>query len=255
MRRRNPMPARRRSERDSDGGDHRPAAPDAAPCELRLVTDRAAFDALEADWNDLFERAGRGTQVFQTFNWNWHWCNHYLATPSVRRGFPLARDRHRTPRRPARHGLAARRWCASPVCSTLVWMGDPVSQYGDVLIEDGPDAEALLREAWSFITAQLEAGPRLAAQGARRRGRSRRCLAELGAVATQRLAAPYLDLARAGDFAAYEQRYSPRSRKKQRAMARAPRRAGPRGASSDARAAAQARELRKRGHRIEARAG
>ena len=27
----------------------------------------------------LFERAGRPTQVFQSFNWNWHWANHYLA--------------------------------------------------------------------------------------------------------------------------------------------------------------------------------
>ncbi len=26
----------------------------------------------------LFDRAGRGEQVFQSFNWNWHWCNHYL---------------------------------------------------------------------------------------------------------------------------------------------------------------------------------
>ena len=46
--------------------------------DLSLITDRAAFEALEADWNDLFARAGRPTQVFQTFNWNWHWARHYL---------------------------------------------------------------------------------------------------------------------------------------------------------------------------------
>ena len=52
------------------------AAPEA--CTFALITDRAGFDALETDWNDLFWRAGRGSQIFQTFNWNWHWSNHYL---------------------------------------------------------------------------------------------------------------------------------------------------------------------------------
>ena len=40
--------------------------------------DRAGFDALEPEWNDLFACAGRDTHLFQTFNWNWHWANHYL---------------------------------------------------------------------------------------------------------------------------------------------------------------------------------
>ena len=26
-------------------------------------------------------RAGASAQVFQTFNWNWHWANHYLGKP------------------------------------------------------------------------------------------------------------------------------------------------------------------------------
>ena len=43
---------------------------------FELVTTRAAFDALEDEWNDLFARAGRSAQIFQTFNWNWHWANH-----------------------------------------------------------------------------------------------------------------------------------------------------------------------------------
>ena len=56
------------------------AAPEA--CTFALITDRAGFDALETDWNDLFWRAGRRCQIFQTFNWNWHWSNHYLPAPS-----------------------------------------------------------------------------------------------------------------------------------------------------------------------------
>jgi len=48
--------------------------------ELQLITARRDFDALEAEWNDLFTRAGRPTQVFQSFNFCWHWANHYLSS-------------------------------------------------------------------------------------------------------------------------------------------------------------------------------
>src|SRR5688572_20977277 len=47
-----------------------------------LVTDPAAFETLEPEWDALFAEAGRPTQVFQTFAWNWHWCRHYLDRPS-----------------------------------------------------------------------------------------------------------------------------------------------------------------------------
>ncbi len=205
-------------ERDNGGADNPPAAPDAAPFELRLVTDRAAFDALGADWNDLFERAGRGTNVFQDFNWNWHWCNHYLDKPCA--GAPSLSLAIVTARRAGRlvmvWPLAMERVAG---LSTLVSMGAPVSQYSDVLLEDGPDAGALLREAWSFVTEQLR--PDLAwLRKIRDDAVVAPLLAELGAIATQRLAAPYVDLASAGDFEAHLQRRSARFRKKQRAMAK-----------------------------------
>src|SRR5712691_8992863 len=47
-------------------------------CEFAVIADRAGFDALEQEWNALFARAGRPCQIFQTFNWLWHWANHYL---------------------------------------------------------------------------------------------------------------------------------------------------------------------------------
>jgi CelD/BcsL family acetyltransferase involved in cellulose biosynthesis len=173
------------------------------------VTDRGAFDALEPEWTALFERAGRGTQVFQTFNWNWHWCNHYLgerggsapalAVVTARRAgrlvmvWPLVKERIA--------GL-----------SQLSWMGEPVSQYGDVLMEEQPDAAALLREAWSFIAAEL-APDLVRLRKVRDDASVAPLFSERDALPTLRLEAPYLDLASAADFAAYEQRYSPRSRR------------------------------------------
>jgi len=195
--------------------------PKTAACEFELITDRTAFDALEHDWNDLFERAGRGCQVFQTFNWAWHWCNHYLPARAAR----AAREDQRslavvTGRRNGRLVLV---W---PLVSNrvvglreLVWMGEPVSQYGDVLMDNAPDADALLREAWSFILANL-APDLVRLRKVRDDTRIARLFAELGALATVRLEAPYLDLASAKDFTAYEQRYSPRSRRNRRRLTR-----------------------------------
>jgi CelD/BcsL family acetyltransferase involved in cellulose biosynthesis len=183
------------------------------PCRYELVTTRAGFDGLAAEWNDLFARAGRGTQAFQTFNWNWHWCNNYLhdgrdgdrslAVVTGRRGgrlvmvWPLVRTRVA--------GLVQ-----------LAWMGEPVSQYGDVLVEDTPDAVALLRAAWAYVidlvSPDLVWLPKVRDDAA-----VAPLITELGALPTQRLQAPYLDLSSAPDFETYVRRYSSRSRKKRRA--------------------------------------
>jgi CelD/BcsL family acetyltransferase involved in cellulose biosynthesis len=207
----------RPTEPDAPHKVDRGASADAtAACSFAIVRTRAAFEALEAEWNDLFERAGRGSQVFQTFNWNWHWCHHYLAAPTTgasslavvtgRQGgrlvlvWPLVKE----------HAAGL---------TQLTWMGEPVSQYGDVLIEAGCDALALQRAAWRFIATEL-APDVVRLRKVRDDAAIAPLLAELGALSTQRLEAPYLDLASAKDFADYEQRYSPRSRRNRRRLAR-----------------------------------
>ncbi len=198
--------------------EHAPTPGAEAAAEFALVADRAGFDALEPEWNDLFARAGRGSQVFQTFNWLWHWCNHFLAAGTdtdgarslaiitARRGgrlimvWPLVKER--------RAGL-----------TEISWMGEPVSQYGDILMEEASDAGALLRQAWGFIKSEL--APDVARlRKVRDDAAIAPLMAELDALQTERLEAPYLDLASASDFAAYEQRYSPRSRRNRRRLGR-----------------------------------
>jgi hypothetical protein len=46
------------------GVDGAARAATAHAVDLRLVTERSAFEALENEWNDLFARAGRATHVF-----------------------------------------------------------------------------------------------------------------------------------------------------------------------------------------------
>lgn len=212
---------------------------DAENLELRLITDRAGFEAIEREWNDLFERAGRPAQVFQTYNWNWHWCQHYLAGEGETDGPALAIVTGR------RNGRLVMLW---PLVKERVagliqlsWMGEPVSQYGDVVMEDGPHSLADLRQAWDLIKTEIK--PDLV--------RLRKCrsdtaiaplIAEIGAHSTERLVAPCLDLASAPSYEAYEQRYSGGARRNRRRQMRRLAEQGP-VAFEEAREGARAREL------------
>ena len=184
-----------------------------AQIALDLVTTRTGFDALEADWNALFERAGRGIHLFQTFNWNWHWANHFLGAPGgpalavvtayagdkLVMVWPLVLER------------------IGPL-TQLRWMGDPVTQYGDILIDDVLEADDLMRAAWAFVAERTGAGV-IHLRKVRADANIAPLLASMGATVTSELKAPYLDLASAPSFAEYEKRYSSgarRNRKRQR---------------------------------------
>jgi CelD/BcsL family acetyltransferase involved in cellulose biosynthesis len=190
----------------------------AVAVDFALVTNRADFDALETDWNDLFDRAGRPTQVFQTFNWNWHWANHYLSgAPGGIDGLKLSVITGR------RDGKLIMIWplVAERVrgITQIFWMGEPVSQYGDVIVDDVADAVDVMRAGWAFLNDHAKGDVvRL------RRVRSDAAVAplmdEIGARITDRQKAPYLDLASAPSFAKYEERFSGHTRRNRRRLAR-----------------------------------
>jgi CelD/BcsL family acetyltransferase involved in cellulose biosynthesis len=174
----------------------------AAPCRFSVITTRAKLDALEAQWNALFQRTGRPHQFFQSFNWLSHWADHYLDS-----GTELAivtgwrRDR------------LVMVWptVAARVAGIrkIAWMGAPVSPYGDALVEDGPDAPDLLRQGWACLLALSPDVVNL--RGVRGDAVVAPLLAEMDAMPTASFAAPYLDLASAPDFATYRKRYSAKS--------------------------------------------
>jgi len=186
--------------------------------ELEIVTSRTGFDALESDWNDLFERAGTSIQLFQAFNWNWHWCNHYLPADRSPTGGPrLAILVGR------RNGRAVMIW---PLVTQKVaglrqlsWMGEPVSQYGDVLIEESGERDALLAEGWRFIVCSVK--PDIVnLRKVRADAAIAKFIGTIGAGITQSLVAPYLDLTSAKDFSEYEKRYSSQSRRNRKRLLR-----------------------------------
>jgi CelD/BcsL family acetyltransferase involved in cellulose biosynthesis len=187
----------------------------ASQASFDLVTTRAGFEALEADWNELFERAGRDIHLFQTFNWLWHWSNHFLPAAGIA-GPRLAIVTAR---------IGERLVMVWPLVSEsvgpikrLTWMGEPVSQYGDLLIDDVPDKTSLLRAAWDFVTRQTGASV-LQLRKVRQDSAIAPLLEDKGATIVTELKAPFLDLKSAASFSEYETRYSSgarRNRKRQR---------------------------------------
>lgn len=113
---------------------------------VEVVRDHDDFLALQPEWDALFARAATPRQVFQSHVFLRHWAAHYLGPGSslsivtVRRDgrlvmiWPLLRQR--------RFGF-----------DLLRFMGVPVAQFGDVLVErDGHEA-ALLAAGWKAVRA------------------------------------------------------------------------------------------------------
>ena len=185
---------------------------EASRCIFAFVRDRAGFDALEADWNTLFERAAPSHQLFQAFNWLWHWCNHYLDDETELAILTGRID-----------GKLVMAWPMVKVkaagITELTWMGDPMSQYGDALIDRIPGAEDILRRAWGEI-AGTSGADIVKLRKVRKDARINFLLEELNGDITERLVAPYLDLGSAPDFAEYEKRYSSGSRRNRKRLFR-----------------------------------
>ena len=181
------------------------------PEVLQLVTTRAGFDALEAEWNELFARAGRPEQMFQTFNWLWHWANHFtaanadaLAIVTIRAGgrlvgvVPLAIERV----------LGLRQ---------LVFMGAPVSQYGDAVVDTDHCDGATLERALTFAAATARADVMRLAK-VREDAAMAGALGRLKATLTSAEEAPAIDMTKAGSMAVYETRFSTKARKNHRRL-------------------------------------
>jgi CelD/BcsL family acetyltransferase involved in cellulose biosynthesis len=188
------------------------SSPAVAPVEYDIVTSRAGFDDLDADWSALFDRAGRGDQMFLSFNWLWHWANHYhtasdrLAIVTARRGGRLIMVWPLTVERVA--GMIQ-----------LAFMGSPVSQYGDLLIDDITDRNAVLQGAWAhLLTRQRFDIVRLAK--VRSDASIAPLLASIGFTVTATEEAPFIALSACASFADYETRSSSKHRKNRRRQLR-----------------------------------
>lgn len=180
---------------------------------LELIAERSGFAALESDWDDLMGRCKAHTTAFQTFNWHWHWVQHYLcdqcSTPMLvvarRQGrveqiWPLVLDRHLTVKR-------------------LSFMGEPVSQYGDIIADPGSVSAEDLLAAWRFLTRN--AGADILRLRKVRAGSTVALLADaISAVKSNETLAPHVELSGAANLEEAESHYSTKAKRNRRRLAR-----------------------------------
>ena len=190
--------------------ERRPAAIAAAVLDMQLVTTRDAFDALEPEWNDLFARSADASRLFLGFNWNWHWCNHYLGSDGSTLAVIAARH----------EGRLVMVW---PLVQQRSWglrllsfMGAPVTQYGDVLIDrSSPDHRAWLQQGWDTLNATLRPNVVLLRK-VREDSAIAGLMRQIGATDVNPQRAPCIDLRAETSFEDFEQRYAAKVRKNRR---------------------------------------
>ncbi|MFI0845243.1 GNAT family N-acetyltransferase [Mesorhizobium sp. IMUNJ 23232] len=111
---------------------------------IEIVATREAFEALRPEWDALFDRAALPQQLFQSHSFLSHWVRHYLdrsMTLHIIAGrqdgrlimvWPLVKRR--------RAGL-----------TILQFMGSPVAQFGDILLDPESDADGLAGAGWTAV--------------------------------------------------------------------------------------------------------
>lgn len=199
-------------------GIGRPATQAGGDIGLEVVSTRAGLECLEVEWNALFARAARDMHLFQSFNWIWHWANHFLfarGTDGESCGLYIVTARV--------NGRLAMVWPMhrqrTAGLTLLTFAGEPVGQYGDLLLDGAGQGERVLERAWDFVVEHANADA-ISLRNVRADSNIATLLAHVGARVTERQVAPYLDLASAPDFATYEQRFSSKARKNRRRLLR-----------------------------------
>jgi CelD/BcsL family acetyltransferase involved in cellulose biosynthesis len=130
-----------------DGFLFRAGEPMSVSRDISIIRDRRGFDALAGEWNDLFDRAAQPEHIFQNHRWLSCWADHYLDQPG--------RLRIVTGRLNGRLAMVWPLVASVNSCrlTQLGWMGEPVGQYGDALLEPGPQSKEMLSLGWRAVKA------------------------------------------------------------------------------------------------------
>lgn len=113
-------------------------------CDFRVVVDESEFTALESAWNELYRKATE-----RNYSQSFAWCLHgweKVAKPRGRKLFCLVGTEQ------DRLVLV---W-PFVICRKYLWslarpLGPETTEYSNVLVEDGPDADTRLDLAWQAL--------------------------------------------------------------------------------------------------------
>ena len=199
---------KRRCEVDASSSARAPGASD-ANLVAEVADSLPALHALEAEWRALQRRAGRPSQIFQSFDW----CSAWVGGLGDARCMDL---RIVTVRVDGRLALVwpLMRTCVGPFC-VLRWLSDPYSQYGDVLVAADAERESLLAAAWAHIRS-LPGIDAIRLRHVRSDAIVASFLARHCRPVGATDSAPCLDLTAFADEAAYGQRYTKAQRRRRK---------------------------------------
>ena len=174
--------------------------------KFEILRSKHEFETCEQDWNALFEKAGRGPHLFQTYNWLWHWlqlrgdANLCLLTGRLEGELVLIAP------------LVLEKTSGLKI---VKWAGEPVSQYGDILIKNHIDNLQWLKQGFNYLKETLS--PDLFHLRKTRFDASIHPLLEnYNATILEEMVAPYIEILGAKTFTEFNKRYSQRSRKSKR---------------------------------------
>ncbi len=178
---------------------------DRSPVQYAIVQDLEGFEALETEWNGLHHRCAARGNPFQSFGWCWHWARHFingkshrLHILSVRMNgrliivWPMVRERSK--------GLVS-----------LRFIGTPLTQYGDILLDPGTPPD-ILEASWRQLrdTAGVDL---VEFYKVREDAAIVPLLESIGAFVTQRDRAPFVDMSGAADYESFARaRYNKKRR-------------------------------------------
>jgi CelD/BcsL family acetyltransferase involved in cellulose biosynthesis len=209
-----------RAETEGSGGSVRDL-PAGNTLELDLVGTAGGLEALRPDWDALFERAGGPGQVFQTASF----IDLYARTHGLGTEHDTCADAGcecrlaiLTARRSGRlvlvWPLVMRRVAGLRV---LTWLGEPIAQYGDVLIDPREATLPLLQAAFAHAVETLRPDA-VRLRKVRADAAVTTFLAAQGRAPISVAEAPCVTLAAGGSF--FESRQSGRAKKNRRRLMR-----------------------------------
>jgi CelD/BcsL family acetyltransferase involved in cellulose biosynthesis len=179
-------------------------AADDAELHFKVVDDIAA---LEEDWDALAARAAYPRQGFQSFAWMRSWAAHYADDGHDLR-IVLG---YRSGELALIWPLGLRRQCGIAI---LQFLGEPLNQYHDVLIDDDAPAEALMAAALGYVRSLPH--DVLILRRVREDSILAPALLAAGARVERRERAPFIDFGEANSFATFEASLSPKTRSNRR---------------------------------------
>jgi len=185
-----------------------PANDDIITPSFSIIQTAKEFDGLKQEWNELFEAHGTGTQLFQTYNWIWHWINQFELCPRNMVILTGKIDNELVLVAP----LILEQ---KPGLKILKWIGEPVSQYGDILIKENGQNLHWLKAGFNYINETIK--PDLFHLRKTRFDAAVTPLLEMyNATILEETAAPYIEIRGDENFTEFNKRYSQRSRKAKR---------------------------------------